>query len=271
MKAPGGSSRLDSVLKLLLVAFISLLAFSSGVYFGKNMSETEHQAKALEGTTKTEANEAAKNLDVKPEDALVDEEVAEISDKYVNGKGEATEPDVIVEDGVNSAKEKEPAVAKTEAAKTDTAKTEPLKTEQAKAEPKKPDLTEVQKIAQRVAKNEVVEEKAEVVAAPPKKQKRQPASLPKTVGYDPATQFTVQIASYPTADEAKARSAEMVKKGFPAYPVEASIKGKTWYRVSVGSFKTKQEASDYRSQLMKQANVTAAIVQPLAAASASND
>jgi cell division protein FtsN len=259
MKAPGGSSRLDSVLKLLLVAFISLLAFSSGVYFGKNMSDTEHQVKALESPSKATADstEAAKNLDVKPEDALVDEEVAEISDKYVNGKEESAESDVIVEDG---------AGAKTEAPKV-AAKTE------VKAEPKT-DSSEVQKVAQRVARNEQPEEKAEATsteAAQVKKQKRQPASLPKTVGYDPATQFTVQIASYPTEEEAKVRSSEMVKKGFPAYPVEANIKGKTWYRVSVGSFKTKQEAADYRTQLMKQANVTAAIVQPVVATSSKED
>ena len=48
MLGQNGSSRLDTVLKMLLIAFVSLLAFSSGVYFGKEMSDSEYQLKALE-------------------------------------------------------------------------------------------------------------------------------------------------------------------------------------------------------------------------------
>ena len=53
----------------------------------------------------------------------------------------------------------------------------------------------------------------------------------------------------------------MVKKGFPAFPVEAKINGKTWYRVSVGSFKSFNDASKFRAQLLKQAELPSAIVQ----------
>ena len=52
-------------------------------------------------------------------------------------------------------------------------------------------------------------------------------------------------------------------KGFPAFPVEATIGGKTWYRVSVGSFKTQKEAITYRAQLLKQASLPSAIVQKI--------
>ena len=74
-----GSSRMDTVLKMLLIAFISLLAFSSGVYFGKQMSDSDYQLKALESDFSTHAKTAdAKGAEVAPEDAIADEEVAAI-------------------------------------------------------------------------------------------------------------------------------------------------------------------------------------------------
>src|SRR5690606_26691962 len=53
----------------------------------------------------------------------------------------------------------------------------------------------------------------------------------------------VQMASYPSQEEASIHAYELVKKGCSAFPVPAEAKGKTWYRVRVGSFKTSAEAT----------------------------
>ena len=124
----------------------------------------------------------------------------------------------------------------------------------------KPDLSAAHKAAERVANNaSPVSDKAEVA----KVESRVPSSLPKTVGSNGSVEFTVQVASYPTSDAAKSYANDLVKKGFPAFPVEATINGKTWYRVSVGSFKTMKEATTFRAQLLKQADLQNAIVQKI--------
>jgi cell division protein FtsN len=45
--------------------------------------------------------------------------------------------------------------------------------------------------------------------------------------------------------------------------VPASIKGKTWYRVSVGLYTTRKEATDARERLIQQAQLSSAIVQKI--------
>ena len=315
MKNQIGSSRMDTVLKMLLIAFISLLAFSSGVYFGKQLSDSDYQLKALEGDfnhtkTKTAANKPAN--DMNPEDAIAEEEVAALSEKLVKSekeemKGEETRK-VASEDGhqgdTASSKVPAPAVptkdpkaekaamaekAAPKAEKAAVAEKPAPKAEKAapvteKPAPKvekavakeapapakeaavakaekaapagKPDLSAAQKAAERVANNAAPAEPAK--AAP---EARVPSSLPKTVGISGDVEFTVQVASYPTMDAAKESANDLVKKGFPAFPVEAVVNGKTWYRVSVGSFKSQKEASAYRAQLIKQNNIPSAIVQ----------
>ncbi len=64
-------------------------------------------------------------------------------------------------------------------------------------------------------------------------------------------------------DAAKVKSEELKQKGFVAFPVEAQVNGKTWYRVSVGSFKTYKDATAYRTQFLKATNLTTAIVQKI--------
>lgn len=285
-KTEQGSSRMDTVLKMLLIAFVSLLAFSSGVYFGKQMSDSDHQLKALESDFNQPATFAAENGD--GEEAVSEKEVASLSDKYVNAEKEAGERTVAsTDEHAAPAKAEAPAahgekaVAKheektakhEEAAEEHEAKAPahetsaheaPKATGHAAAAPTtgKPDLSAAHRAAERVANNAapVSETKAETKAVP---ESRVPTSLPKTVGANNVVEFTVQVASYPTAGAAKEHADALVKKGFAAFPVEATINGRTWYRVSVGSFKTMKDATTYRAQLLKQADVQNAIVQKI--------
>ncbi len=289
-KTEQGSSRMDTVLKMLLIAFVSLLAFSSGVYFGKQMSDSDHQLKALESDFNTQSY-TAENSEGKAapgEEGLADQEVAAISDKYLNGEKETKE----TAERTVASTETAPATASDEHAapvKKETAEAHPaVKAETAapakdashEAKPaaaapaiaathaaaahteSKLDLSAAHRAAERVANNAAPI--APKVAAPVKPESaRVPTSLPKTVGANNAVEFTVQVASYPTAAAAKERADELVKKGFPAFPVEAAVNGRTWYRVSVGSFKTMKDATTYRAQLLKQADLQNAIVQKI--------
>lgn len=243
MLGQNGSSRLDTVLKMLLIAFVSLLAFSSGVYFGKEMSDSEYQLKALEKdfNDNEQVAEASHDDEATPqEDAMIDEEIAALSNKYMKSEGEIPdgEVDELAARDVASADEQAPAE---------------------KAPAQKVDLTAVKKVAERVANNEA----PTVALKETKVENRKPSSLPRVAAATASAEYTVQVASYPNEKAAQTHAAELVKKGFPAYPLEASIKGKTWFRVSVGSFKNRKDAAEYRAQLMKQANVSSAMVLKL--------
>ena len=73
----------------------------------------------------------------------------------------------------------------------------------------------------------------------------------------------MQVAAYKTEAEAEKHSQKLIDKGFPAFPVKALINKKVWYRVSVGSFKTRKAAMKYNKALLKQAVVKDSIVQKI--------
>ncbi|GEM_PF-1730057 len=323
MKNQNGSSRVDTVLKMMLIAFVSLLAFSSGVWFGKSLSDSDHKLKALESDFSSASHTA--QMDSKreegQEDPLAEEEVASISEKFVTDQRDEL-------NGENKSETKTEAKADVKTEKTNVAAVAPATKEASKKEARtvasepttsgkaaatsknhthdsadsnhstataknettqslKPDLSAAHEAAERVARNIEPSETTKPTARPaehsavtvatnsatpnakdaknakPTRSERAPSSagLPKTVGTAGEVEFTVQIAAFPTADLAKSRADELVKKGFPAFPVEATVNGRTWFRVSVGSFKTMKEAAGYRVQLLKQAELSEAIVQ----------
>ena len=261
-----GGSSWDLVLKVLSITLVSLLAFSSGIWFGKKLSDSDYQRQALEGDFDREVQKSSDSLATykaaEDDDVLTDEEVAAATDKAMEASRKAASAD--------------PAEAKADQVAAHSATTS---TQQASAtavaaggtatravasnspSASKPDLSAAHQAATRVANNAAPTNPAVEQA---KTESRVPSSLPKTVGASADVEFTVQVASYPTAEAAKEHVEAMVKKGFPAFPVEAKINGKTWYRVSVGSFKSFNEASKFRAQLLKQADLPSAIVQKIA-------
>jgi cell division protein FtsN len=269
---------MDTVLKMLLIAFVSLLAFSSGVYFGKQMSDSDHQLKALESDFNTQSTLNASNEE--SDEQMSDEEVAALSDKYVNAEKEnakrevasTTEDEHAAPSAHAAATAEHPNAHEAAAPKAHEAETEEHAAPAAHSAPaahaapahsaSAPDLSAAHRAAERVANNaSPLSNKPDV--APKPTENRVPTSLPKTVGTNGTVEFTVQVASYPTAEAAKAYANDLVKKGFPAFPVEANVNGRTWYRVSVGSFKTMKDATTYRAQLLKQADLQNAIVQKI--------
>lgn len=59
----------------------------------------------------------------------------------------------------------------------------------------------------------------------------------------PTEGWAVQVGSFPTADEADARVAELAQKGLKAYRVAAMADGKRWFRVRVGGYANEAEAN----------------------------
>jgi len=258
-----GSSRVDTVLKMLLIAFISLLAFSSGVYFGKQMSDSDYQLKALEGDFNHKTAKVAKSKDPEAheseheDEVLADDEVTALSEKYVNSEKDAfNETSEKTAHGEKS--EKKEDVRKIASTDADQGESRGRAAEHAPTHGK-PDLSAAHTAANRIANNTTPTETSSKQPSQP--ENRAPNSLPKTVGASSEVEFTVQVASYPTAEAAKEHANDLVKKGFPAFPVEATVNGRTWFRVSVGSFKTMKEATSYRGQLLRQAELQSAIVQ----------
>ena len=95
------------------------------------------------------------------------------------------------------------------------------------------------------------------------KAKREMSSVMPMAPKPASVEFTVQVASYKTIKEAEEHSQRLIDKGFPAFPVRATINGELWHRVSIGTFKTRKQAILYERRLKKQAVVRNTFVQKI--------
>jgi DedD protein len=241
-----GGSRADTLVKLVLIFFISLLSFSIGTFVGKQFSDTQHKRLANEGEVDEANRDTAsvdpKSLDVAPQDALTDEDIANLEDEFVN-----TKKDDLAKAAGTTKKE-------------ETAKTaEPVKqvAEAKKAEKTgvKDSFEAVHKVAEKVANGE---KPTPNMAVDPK---RVPSSMPTRAAADSVGKYTVQVSAYNNEQEASKHAKELVNKGFSAFYLPADVKGKTWYRVGVGLHGTMVEAKKAREDLLKQPDIKTAIVQ----------
>jgi DedD protein len=76
----------------------------------------------------------------------------------------------------------------------------------------------------------------------------------------PASGWAIQIAAFPSAEEADARVAELRAAEAAAYRVAALIHGETWYRVRVGGFPNRDAATQARAELASALGVDDLIV-----------
>lgn len=65
----------------------------------------------------------------------------------------------------------------------------------------------------------------------------------------PSDGWAVQVAAFPTLDEAEARVLALRDEGHTAYRIEAFVKGQTWYRVRIGPYASKAAAESASSEL----------------------
>ncbi|MBI2209578.1 MAG: SPOR domain-containing protein [Deltaproteobacteria bacterium] len=71
--------------------------------------------------------------------------------------------------------------------------------------------------------------------------------------------WAVQVNAFPFERDAKGLAKKLRDKGYDAYVVPTNIKGKDWYRVRVGRFKTQEEAKTLQDTLKTREKFTKSI------------
>lgn len=230
-----GGSRTDTLIKLVLVFFLSLLSFSIGTFVGKQFSDSQHKIAELEGggAASERVTASIPETTTEPNQAISEDEIAKLSEEFVK-------------------KEKEELNKNETAPDSATAENEVVQKKE------KPDTASIRDEISNVAKKLAAGEK---LAA--KTEDRIPSSLPKELADSPVGKFTVQVSSQAAEAEADKTVEKLKAKGFSAFIVPAEVNGKKWFRVSVGQFDDRNTALKYREKLLKEAALESAIVQKI--------
>ncbi len=278
-----GSAKTDTLVKLVLIFFISLLSFSVGTFVGKQFSDSQYKMAQLEGNGDENSEREPSSVDpasleATPPDALTEEDIASLEEEFSKGKtvdsdksdsktttaNEHTEKVAANEHG-----EKAEAKGHEKVGKADVKKVEHMvnkatehaadinhDAKQVKAAHTKKADEKIAEIADRVVKGETpMAHKADAARTPSN-------VLPATVANDVVGKYTVQVSAYNNEPDAVEHTKALKDKGFSAFYVAAAIKGKTWFRVSVGLYSTSKEAEDYRKKIIG-AEIKSAIVQKI--------
>ena len=295
MSAEKTGSKADTLVKVVLVFFISLLSFSVGTFVGKQVSDSDHRRLALEGEYKTERGIASTDSKGEAEagEKISDKEVESLTEEFVNKEKAAGNEDVAATEGEGKsaahAEGKSVALAEAKPAahaeeKADASgyktfnrgtkmaegkgeaspKSEPANPENPKSEAK----SKVKAKAQPAKVADATEGIAEKVAkgeAPSdgKGEERKPSSVLPSVASSAIGKYTVQVGAYAEETEAKTRAADLKGKGWNSFYIAADVEGRTWYRVSVGLFNNMKSANEFRAQFMKDANTQTAMVRKI--------
>ena len=295
-----GGSKADTIVKLVLIFFISLLSFSVGTFVGKQVSDSDYKRAALEEDYKSfrQAGHDEELKDDHEADKVSDEELTSLTEEFVNKEKAAMKKDNGHRE-VASTKEKghegkvEAKPSKDHSGYKKYAKGKPSQEFVEKDEIKKNELAKYRdKLqAKNTAKHDAKKVKHEVTtkvvklnkdnkdaaAAPvtkeasrvaagkapsadPKKV-RKPTSILPSVATSSIGKYTVQVASYASEGEAKAHASELKQKGWNAFYIPAEVKGRTWFRVSIGLFTNQKSAMSFREELMRQSSISSAIIQ----------
>jgi cell division protein FtsN len=97
-----------------------------------------------------------------------------------------------------------------------------------------------EKLAKAEARAPKAEKKAEKIAPATAKAKMEAVSSAEVA--DPAKIWRAQVNAYPDERSAKLLVDRLKIKGYNAYVSEVQNRGRTWYRVSVGRFNSREEA-----------------------------
>ena len=215
---------------MFFLGFIVLffLVFALGVIVGKGLdTENLFQIKKKEKNEQLLASSPAtiinKNEEKKPDKVEV-KEVVEQEIKVAEKKPGKVEVKEIVEKEVKVTKKK-PA---------------PVKKKEVEVKTTKKDVEK--KATKETVKAESVKEDKYVA--------KLDYSKPDFPDTDQDGKYTVQLGSFQSIDAAYTLEKKLQSKGYPCFVIKAAIPKKgTWYRVRVGTFKTKEKAVAYAVQL----------------------
>ncbi len=268
-----GGSKTDTIVKLILVFFVSLLSFSVGTFVGKQFSDSQHRLASLEKDYQNEANEGRstasvqeEGLDVKPNEILSQEDVAKLAEEFVQDIPDAKAKREVANTADTHGethKESEEVVKKETAAvkKVETSPAPTTKETEAAVHNQAPVHKEVHGLTVDAAAKKVAEGKPVLEPVAKKVEAPKKISLPKVTSVDVQGKYTIQVSSHPSENDAKTQAQDLVTKGFSAFYVPALIDGKTWYRVSVGNFSTAETAKEYLGKIKANAVFKDSIVR----------
>lgn len=259
------SSKTDAIVKLAIVFFISLLSFSIGTFVGKKYSDNQHQLANLEPQKNEHPTERAvaseTSHDGEKAGAMTDEDIAKLAEEFVaddtktpsEGSHDAHPNNGNSETSHSSHKE---TVAQTTEESQTHAPAHQENQNSSAAKHEEPS-TAAKNIAAGKNPTETIEKHTTGKA------ERIPSSLPKDVAHFTVGKFTIQVASYADEAEAQKMASDLKNKGYSAFYFPANIRGKTWYRVSVGQFATQKEAQSYKTEFLGKSKVESAIIQKI--------
>ncbi len=271
-----GGKTTDTLVKVVLVFFISLLSFSVGTFVGKQVSDSDHRRLALEGEGKAGRNVASAETHGHNESAeseggekISEKELASLTEEFVNEEAGTTVADAELKadlpgdsasDGLTkvaptSSPEQERGIASAADSQESTSAGGYKTFNRGKAAP------HPAKVANKAAVE--VAEKLASGQAPTDgaREPRKPASVLPSVAASAVGKYTLQVGSYLKEAEAKDRASELQSKGWNAFYVSASVKGSTYYRVSVGLFEDVKKADEFRNQYMRESKSKDVLVQ----------
>ena len=73
--------------------------------------------------------------------------------------------------------------------------------------------------------------------------------------------YALQLASLESEAKAIRMIARLTNQGFPVYSYKVRVKGKIFYRVRCGTFKTRKEANYYRALLAKEEKINGFVIR----------
>jgi len=95
-----------------------------------------------------------------------------------------------------------------------------------------------------------MQEAGSAETAPSAAETKKTEALPREGGW------TVQVNAYPEEKSAQRLVERLKEKGYDAYMVVSNVKGRTWHRVRVGKFATRDEAKKAQEELQTKENLT---------------
>jgi cell division protein FtsN len=214
---------------LVAIFFVCAWMFAIGVLVGRGTSPLKIDINELQKKlqlTREELKKKEQGQTPENSDSVKDKPELEFYEALPKNREDAEIPDLpsppLIEKKIDPLPEKKPSQSKKSSMKRQT-KTQNKATEQGEA-PKK-ELAEKSKLQPTAPKS-----------------KAEPAGKP----------YTIQVAAFKAAGDADKLVAELKQKGFSAYRKITKIPGKgIWYRVRVGEFKNKAEASSTIAKLGK--------------------
>ncbi|MGE4133375.1 MAG: SPOR domain-containing protein [Bdellovibrionales bacterium] len=300
MAGDKSGSKADTLVKVVLFFFISLLSFSVGTFVGKQVSDSESRRAALMGEYEGDRSVASTGEHGEASHAehgeatehgdggkISEKEVEALTEEFINkekaadGHGDHGDAHA-ANDSHGEAKGHEEAKGhgedgykayprggdKKETAKHDDHTETPAKkdthaTKTAKNEDHGKTTKDIHHVggdAPSKAADKVAHDKA---PSDGHHEERKPASALPAVASSAVGKYTVQVASFSDEKEAKEHAASLKGNGWNAFYLPAQVNGKTWYRVLVGLFNSQDSAKQFRAQFIKEAGAKSAIVQKI--------